>query len=78
MDLCLRAGAAGVPTELRPEIAVRHAGGYSTLPTFNGEPYELLARRRREVVQARLGARALALDDANQALTFAARVAVRA
>jgi N-acetylglucosaminyl-diphospho-decaprenol L-rhamnosyltransferase len=77
MDLCLRARAAGVPTELWPEVAIRHAGGHSTRPTFNGEPHELLAQRRREVVGARLGARALALDDATQALTFATRVAAR-
>jgi N-acetylglucosaminyl-diphospho-decaprenol L-rhamnosyltransferase len=77
MDLCLRARAAGVPTELWPEIAVRHVGAHSTRTKFNGEPHELLARRRREVVGARLGARALALDDATQALTFVTRVAAR-
>jgi N-acetylglucosaminyl-diphospho-decaprenol L-rhamnosyltransferase len=77
MDLCLRARAAGVPTELRPEVSMCHAGAHSTRPKFDGEPYELLARRRREVVGARLGSRALALDDAAQALTFATRVATR-
>lgn len=73
LDLCLRAAAAGVPTELRPEVALRHRGGTSTGPHFGGEPLELLARRRREVVAANLGRRALALDDAAQALTFATR-----
>ena len=33
---------------------------------------------RREVIQARRGARARALDDAAQALTFATRIAARA
>jgi GT2 family glycosyltransferase len=78
MDLCLRARAAGIPTELHPAVAVHHAGGHATARRFGGEPHELLAHRRREVVRARLGGRALALDDAAQALTFATRVAARA
>jgi GT2 family glycosyltransferase len=77
LDLCLRAAAAGTPTELRPEIALRHRGGHSTEPHFGGEPLELLARRRREVIAAHLGRRAVALDDAAQALTFALRAAVK-
>lgn len=36
-----------------------------------------MARRRREVVGRDLGSRALVLDDAAQALTFATRVAGR-
>jgi hypothetical protein len=43
-----------------------------------GEPFELLARRRREAVATTRGTRALALDDAAQALTFATRGAARA
>jgi GT2 family glycosyltransferase len=78
LDLCLRAGSAGIPTELHPEVRVRHAGAHATSRRFGGEPHELHARRRREVVGARLGPRALALDDAAQALTFATRVAARA
>ena len=73
LELCLRAAAAGVPTELHPEIALRHAGGHSTGPAYDGEPHALLARRRREVVGARLGRRALALDDLAQGVTFATR-----
>lgn len=71
LDLCLRAAAAGVPTVLHPEIAVRHTGGHSA-----GRAFALKARRRREVVGARLGRRALAIDDAAQALTFLTRAAV--
>jgi GT2 family glycosyltransferase len=78
LDLCLRARAAGVPTELHPEVTLRHAGAHATGPAFGGEPHELQARRRREVVAARLGRRALALDDAAQGLTFATRIAARA
>jgi N-acetylglucosaminyl-diphospho-decaprenol L-rhamnosyltransferase len=73
MELCLRARAAGIPTILHPELRLRHAGGHATLRA--GEPYELLARRRREAVASTLGPRALALDDLAQAITFATRAA---
>src|SRR5205823_850326 len=76
LDLCLRARAAGVPTELRPEAALLHRGGHAV--NRAGEPLDAHARRRREVVRARLGRRALALDDAAQALTFATRIGARA
>jgi N-acetylglucosaminyl-diphospho-decaprenol L-rhamnosyltransferase len=76
MDLCLRARAAGVPTILHPEVTVRHLGGRSTARAFGGEAFELQARRRREVVGARLGPRALRMDDGAQALTFGLRAAV--
>jgi N-acetylglucosaminyl-diphospho-decaprenol L-rhamnosyltransferase len=76
MDLCLRAHAAGVPTILHPEVVVRHLGGRSTARAFGGEAFELQARRRREVVGARLGPRALRIDDGAQALTFGLRAAV--
>jgi GT2 family glycosyltransferase len=76
MDLCLRARAAGVPTVLHPEVVVRHLGGRSTARAFGGEAFDLQARRRREVVGARLGARALRYDDGAQALTFGLRAAV--
>ena len=77
MDLCLRARAAGVPTVLDPGVRVRHLGGHATRRAYAGEPHELLARRRREVVLANRGRVALALDDAAQALTFATRAAAR-
>jgi N-acetylglucosaminyl-diphospho-decaprenol L-rhamnosyltransferase len=76
LDLCLRARAAGVPTILHPEVTVRHLGGRSTARAFGGEAFELQAHRRREVVAARLGPRALRIDDAAQALTFGLRAAV--
>jgi GT2 family glycosyltransferase len=78
LDLGLRARAAGVPTVLHTGLALEHRGGHSTGPAYGGEPHELLARRRRDVVRANLGARAVALDDAAQALTFATRAAARA
>jgi N-acetylglucosaminyl-diphospho-decaprenol L-rhamnosyltransferase len=76
LDLCLRARAAGVPTILHPEVTVRHLGGASTARAFGGEAFDVQARRRREVIAARLGRRALRLDDGAQALTFGLRAAV--
>ena len=69
MDLCLRARAAGIPTVLHPEVDLTHTGGHS----YGTAQPDVLARRRREVVGANLGRRAVALDDAAQALEFAVR-----
>jgi GT2 family glycosyltransferase len=69
MDLCLRARAAGIPTVLHPEVELTHTGGHS----YGSAPPAVLARRRREVVGANLGRRAVALDDTAQALEFAVR-----
>jgi N-acetylglucosaminyl-diphospho-decaprenol L-rhamnosyltransferase len=68
LDLCLRAGRC----VLHPDVALRHAGGHSTGP----DRLRREAERRREVVRARLGERALRRDDLAQAITFA-RAAVR-
>jgi N-acetylglucosaminyl-diphospho-decaprenol L-rhamnosyltransferase len=76
MDLCLRARAAGIPTILHPELRIRHTGGHATLR--GGEPFELIARRRRAVLAATRGRRALVLDDLAQAVTFASRGAAHA
>jgi GT2 family glycosyltransferase len=73
LGLCLRARAAGVPTELRPAVRVMHHGGHATGPALGARAFDMQARRRREVVGAYLGPGALALDDAAQALTFGAR-----
>jgi N-acetylglucosaminyl-diphospho-decaprenol L-rhamnosyltransferase len=73
MDLCLRARAAGMPTVLHPHLRIRHAGGHAT--ARDGEPLDVLARRRRAVVAATRGPRALALDDLAQGLTFGSRAA---
>ena len=76
MELGLRARRAGIPTVLHPQLRIRHTGGHAV--HRDGEPYELLARRRRETVGSALGPRARALDDAAQLLTFATRIAARA
>jgi N-acetylglucosaminyl-diphospho-decaprenol L-rhamnosyltransferase len=73
MELGLRAGRNGIPTVLHPDLRLRHTGGHAT--QRDGEPFELIARRRRDAVLATRGPRALALDDAAQALTFATRTA---
>jgi GT2 family glycosyltransferase len=73
MDLCLRARAAGVPTVFDPRVRVRHLGGHATRPAYAGEPFGLLAARRREVVARNRGAAAARLDDAAQLVTFASR-----
>jgi N-acetylglucosaminyl-diphospho-decaprenol L-rhamnosyltransferase len=77
LDLCLRAADAGVPTVLRPDVAVRHSGGASVGRALRGRDAEIRARRRREVMAGR-GRLPLALDDAAQALTFGTRAAGRA
>jgi N-acetylglucosaminyl-diphospho-decaprenol L-rhamnosyltransferase len=76
LELCLRARAARVPTILRPEVRVVHHGGHATGPALGAGGLDLRTCRRRAVVGAGLGRRALVLDDAAQALTFAARAAV--
>lgn len=73
LDLGLRARAAGIGTVLHPEIRLRHAGAHSTRGAYGGEPVAVQVRRRREVIGARLGPRALALDDAAQALEHGVR-----
>ncbi len=75
LDLCLRAGAAGVPTVLCPDVALVHVGGHATAPALGDAALDLQARRRRAVVAANLGPRALRRDDRDQALTFALRAA---
>jgi N-acetylglucosaminyl-diphospho-decaprenol L-rhamnosyltransferase len=73
MELGLRARTLGIPTVLHPDLHLTHTGGHATLR--DGEPLELIARRRREAVGATLGRRAQRLDDLAQALTFATRAA---
>jgi N-acetylglucosaminyl-diphospho-decaprenol L-rhamnosyltransferase len=77
LDLCLRAADAGVPTLLRPHVALRHAGGASVDRALRGRDAEMRARRRRDVMAGR-GRLRLALDDAAQAVTFGTRAAGRA
>lgn len=77
LDLGLRAADAGIETWFWPHARVLHHGGHSTQKAFGGEPFELLARRRREVVRKWRGGRRQEVDDALQLVTFANRMAIK-
>jgi GT2 family glycosyltransferase/glycosyltransferase involved in cell wall biosynthesis len=77
LDLGLRATARGVETWFWPAARVIHRRAHSSDAAYGGEPFELLARRRREVVAERLGPGRAAMDDALQALTFANRALIK-
>jgi N-acetylglucosaminyl-diphospho-decaprenol L-rhamnosyltransferase len=77
LDLGLRAADAGVETWFWPAAQVVHAGAHSTRRAFAGEPFELLASRRREVVRERRGPRRARADDLLQMLTFADRLVLK-
>jgi GT2 family glycosyltransferase len=78
MDLGLRARDAGVETWFHPEARVLHVRAHATDRAFGGEAFELLARRRAEVVRERRGRTLQRLDTLSQALTFAGRIAIKA
>ncbi len=77
LDLGLRAAQAGVQTWFWPMARVIHHRAHSSRAAFGGEPFELLARARREVIGRRLGPWRQRLDDTSQAVTFAARIVVK-
>jgi N-acetylglucosaminyl-diphospho-decaprenol L-rhamnosyltransferase len=77
MELCLRARRSGIPTLLRPDVAVRHLGGASTSRALSDVDLDLRARRRREVV-GQEGRGRLLVDDIAEALTFGLRGAAKA
>jgi N-acetylglucosaminyl-diphospho-decaprenol L-rhamnosyltransferase len=77
LDLSLRAQEQQVETWFWPQARVLHHRAHSTGRAFDGEPFELLAERRREVVAERLGPGARRRDDLVQAATFANRIALK-
>jgi N-acetylglucosaminyl-diphospho-decaprenol L-rhamnosyltransferase len=77
MELGLRARELGIETWFWPYGRVLHHGGHSSARAFGGEPFELKARARHDVVGRLLGPRSAALDDAAQAVTFASRLALK-
>ena len=77
LDLGLRATDAGISTWFWPHSRVLHKRAHSTAQAFTGEPFELLAERRRAVVGQRRGATARHRDDLIQAATFANRIALK-
>jgi GT2 family glycosyltransferase/glycosyltransferase involved in cell wall biosynthesis len=74
LDLGLRAASEGIETWFCPDARVLHHRAHSSQSAFGGEPFELLARARHEVVERRLGRRRANVDDAAQAATFASRI----
>ena len=78
LDLGLRAADAGIETWFWPAARILHHRAHSTSTAFGGEAFELLARRRREVVRKWRGARRESADDALQLTTFATRLALKA
>jgi hypothetical protein len=52
---------------------VLHHRAHSSAIAFGGEPFEMLARARHDVVARRLGPRRAQVDDRAQKLTFASR-----
>src|SRR5207248_11345128 len=77
LDLCRRASRQGVEAWFWPSARVIPPRAHSSARAFDGEPFEPLARARREVVRRRLGRPRAAVDDRAQALTFASRIAVK-
>jgi N-acetylglucosaminyl-diphospho-decaprenol L-rhamnosyltransferase len=78
LDLGLRAADAEVETWFWPQARVLHKRAHSTAQAFGGEPFELLAGRRRSVVEERRGTGARRRDDVLQAATFANRALLKA
>ncbi len=77
LELCLRAAEHGIETWFWPDARVLHHRAHSSNKTFGGEPFELVARARHDVVARRMGTGRARLDDVSQAVTFASRVLVK-
>jgi GT2 family glycosyltransferase len=77
LDLGLRAADQGIVTWFRPDARVLHHGAHSTSEAFGGEPFELLAKQRQDVLRARRGRTRARLDHLLQATTFADRIALK-
>jgi N-acetylglucosaminyl-diphospho-decaprenol L-rhamnosyltransferase len=77
LDLGLRARDRGVETWFWPQARIVHRGAHTTELAFGGEPFELLARRRREAIARSRGTRRARLDDLVQLLTIADRIVIK-
>jgi len=77
LELGLRAAQHGVATCFWPHARVLHHRAHASSEAFGGEPFDLLARGRREAVATALGRRRATLDDAGQAVTFASRLMLK-
>lgn len=77
LELGLRARDRGVDTVFWPAARVIHSGGHSARRAFDGEPFELLAERRRRVVRQLRGAGRGRVDDLFQLATFSDRLLLK-
>lgn len=77
LELGLRAHDSGVDTVFWPAARVIHTGAHSARRAFDGEPFELLAERRRKVVRERRGALRQRVDDLLQLATFSDRLLLK-
>jgi N-acetylglucosaminyl-diphospho-decaprenol L-rhamnosyltransferase len=77
LDLGLRAIDTGVETWFWPSARVLHHRAHASSRVFGGEPFDLLATRRREVVRRRRGVGRQHADDGLQLMTFATRIALK-
>jgi N-acetylglucosaminyl-diphospho-decaprenol L-rhamnosyltransferase len=77
LDLGLRATDAGVEIWFWPTARVLHQRGHAAARFFGGEPLELLAERRREVVRRWRGTRRQRADDLMQLATFVNRMTLK-
>jgi N-acetylglucosaminyl-diphospho-decaprenol L-rhamnosyltransferase len=77
LELALRAAQAGIETWFWPSSRVLHHAAHSTASAFGGEPFDRLARARRDVVARTYGPRVASIDDAAQALTFSTRIVAK-
>jgi GT2 family glycosyltransferase len=77
LELGLRAHDEGVDTIFWPAARVVHSGAHSARRAFDGEPFELLASRRRDVVRDRRGQRRGRVDDLLQLTTFSDRLLLK-
>jgi N-acetylglucosaminyl-diphospho-decaprenol L-rhamnosyltransferase len=77
LDLGLRARNRGIETWFWPGARIVHRRAHTTARAFGGEPLELLARRRREVIARCRGVRRARLDDLIQLVTITDRIAIK-
>jgi GT2 family glycosyltransferase len=77
LDLGLRAAEQGIETWFWPRARVLHKQAHAAAKAFDGEPFELLAERRRAVVEERMGPARRRRDDLVQAATFANRIVLK-
>jgi N-acetylglucosaminyl-diphospho-decaprenol L-rhamnosyltransferase len=77
LDLGLRANDVGIETWFWPAGRILHHGAHATERTFGGEPFELVARRRRQVVRRWRGRRRQTVDDWVLLATYANRLVLK-